>query len=303
VTLWRLAGRISLIPISALVGSLVMFSALHFLPGDPVARESHQTPLQYEQGLHRLGLDLPLPVQYVRLLARIVNGDLAHTLQPEAVLSGKIGLLAALIAIGGGVAVGMISARRHNSLTDRGLITAALLVYSMPNFVWAFLLILVGTGFLYNFTGGLMYYNPGPCCQGAQILLPSLALGLPYVGYIARHTRTGLLDVLRNDYVTTARAKGLTEDRVIRVHALRNALIVVLSVLGPVVTTLITGSLVIEQFTAVPGLGHELVSSILSRSYTNAVGVFVYYVLLIGLANLVVDLLYPVLDPRVRVTG
>src|SRR5437588_2454953 len=303
MTLWRLAGRVALIPASAIIGSLVMFSALHFLPGDPVARESHQTPLQYEQGLHRLGLDLPLPIQYVRLLASIVNGDLARTLQPEAMLSGAIGLLAALIAVAGGVAVGTTSAQRANSLTDRALISAALLVYSMPNFVWAFLLILVGTGFLYKFTGGLLYYDPGPCCHGAQILLPSLALGLPFVGYIARHTRTGLLDVMRTDYVTTARAKGLTEDRVIRVHALRNALIVVLSVLGPVVTTLISGSLVIEQFTAVPGLGHELVSSILSRSYTTAVGVFVYYVILIGIANLVVDLLYPVLDPRVRVTG
>jgi ABC-type dipeptide/oligopeptide/nickel transport system permease component len=298
---WRLAARVLLIPASALLGSVVMFSALHFLPGDPVARESHQTPLQYEQGLHRLGLDLPLPVQYVRLLASILNGDLARTLQPEAVLSGEIGLVAALIAVGAGVAIGIYTARRANTWADRALISGALLVYSMPNFVWAFLLILIGSGFLFNLTGGAIYYNPGPCCQGAQILLPSLALGLPFVGYIARHTRTAILDVLRTDYITTARAKGLTEDRVLWIHALRNALIVVLSILGPVVTTLITGSLVIEQFTAVPGLGHELVGSILSRSYTNAVGVFVYYVLLVGVANLVVDLLYPVVDPRVRV--
>lgn len=299
--LLHLAGRIALIPVSAVVGSVVMFGALHLLPGDPVARESHQTPLQYEQGLHRLGLDLPLPEQYVRLMASIVNGELARTLQPEAILSGEIGLIAALIAIAAGVGVGIASARRANTWVDRALVSSALLVYSMPNFVWAFVLILLGTGFLYNFTGGLLYYDPGPCCHGAQILLPSLALGLPFVGYIARHTRTGLLDVLRTDYVTTARAKGLTEDRVLWIHALRNALIVVVSILGPVFTTLITGSLVIEQFTAVPGLGHELIGSILSRSYTTAVGVFVYYVLLVGVANLVVDLLYPLIDPRVRV--
>lgn len=290
-----------IIPVSALLGSVVMFSALHFLPGDPVARESHQTPLQYEQGLHRLGLDLPLPVQYVRLMASIVNGDLAKTLQPEAMISGEIGVLAALIAVGGGIAVGIASAKRANTWADRALISGALLVYSIPNFVWAFLLILVGTGFLFNLTGGAIYYDPGPCCHGAQILLPSLALGLPFVGYIARHTRTGILDVMRTDYVTTARAKGLTEDRVLWVHALRNALIVIVSILGPVVTTMITGSLVIEQFTAVHGLGHELVASILSRSYTTAVGVFVYYVLLVGVANLAVDLIYPVIDPRVRV--
>ena len=299
--LLRLAGRVALVPASAILGSAVMFSALHFLPGDPVSRESHQTPLQYEQEMHALGLDLPLPEQYVRLMASILNGDLARTLQPEALISGKIGLLAAVIAVVGGVAVGIISAREANTWTDRGLISAALLVYSVPNFVWAFALILLGTGFLYWLTGGLIFYDPGPCCQGAQILMPSLALGLPYVGYIARHTRTGLLDVMRTDYVTTARAKGLTEDRVLWVHALRNALIVVVSILGPVVTTLITGSLVIEQFTAVPGLGHELVRSILSRGYTTGVGVFVYYVLLVGVANLVVDLLYPIIDPRVRV--
>ena len=297
----RLAGRILVIPASALIGSLVMFSALHLLPGDPVARESHQTPLQYEQGLHRLGLDLPLPVQYVRLLARIVNGDLARTLQPEAVLSGEIGLVATVIAVVGGIAIGMIAAQKANTWWDRGLVSAALLVYSMPNFVWAFVLIIVLTGFLYQFTGGVVYYDPGPCCQGAQILFPSLALGLPFVGYIARHTRASILDVSRTDYVTTARAKGLSDDRVLWVHELRNALIVVLSILGPVITTLITGSLVIEQFTAVPGLGHELIGSILSRSYTTAVGVAVYYIVLIGLGNLLVDLLYPLIDPRVRV--
>jgi oligopeptide transport system permease protein len=251
--------------------------------------------------MHALGLDLPLPEQYVRLMARIFNGDLARILQPEAMISGEIGLLAALTAVAGGVAVGIASARRANTWVDRGLISGALLVYSIPNFVWAFSLILLGTTFMYRLTGGLIYYDPGPCCHGPQILLPSLALGLPFVGYIARHTRTGLLDVLRTDYVTTARAKGLTEERVLWVHALRNALIVLVSILGPVATTLITGSLVIEQFTAVPGLGHELVGSILSRSYTTAVGVFVYYVLLVGVANLAVDLLYPVIDPRVRV--
>ena len=204
----RLAGRILVIPASALIGSLVMFSALHLLPGDPVARESHQTPLQYEQGLHRLGLDLPLPVQYVRLLARIVDGDLARTLQPEALLSGEIGLVATVIAVMGGIAIGMIAAQKANTWWDRGLVSAALLVYSMPNFVWAFVLIIVLTGFLYQFTGGVVYYDPGPCCQGAQILFPSLALGLPFVGYIARHTRASILDVSRTDYVTTARAKG-----------------------------------------------------------------------------------------------
>src|SRR6202171_5538286 len=118
--LWRFAGRLVLVPASALIGSVVIFSALHFLPGDPVAREGPQTPLQYEQGMHALGLDLPLEVQYVRLLARIVNGDLARILQPEAALSGRIGLIAAVIAITAGECVGLDSPGKvHNR--DRAL--------------------------------------------------------------------------------------------------------------------------------------------------------------------------------------
>jgi ABC-type dipeptide/oligopeptide/nickel transport system permease component len=297
--LWRLAGRLVLVPTSALVGSVVMFSALHFLPGDPVARESHQSPLQYEQGMHRLGLDLPLPVQYIRLMARIVNGDLARTLQPEAALSGKIGFLAAVIAVSVGVWIGMTSARKANSWTDRILVSLALAVYSVPNFVWAFLMVFVGVTVLFNLTEGLVFYDPNPCCQGLQILMPAFALGLPFAGYVARHTRTSILEELRRDYATTARAKGLDEEQVIKVHVLRNAALIVLTIVGPVATALITGSLVIEQAFAVPGLGHELISSILSRNYSTAVGVFVYYVLLIGIANLIVDLLYPLLDPRI----
>jgi oligopeptide transport system permease protein len=297
--LWRLAGRLALVPASALIGSVVIFSALHFLPGDPVARESHQTPLQYEQEMHRLGLDLPLPVQYIRLMARIVNGDLARILQPEAALSGRIGFLAAVIAISVGVWIGMTSARKANSATDRILVSLALAVYSVPNFVWAFLMVFVGVTVLYYLTAGVIYYDPNPCCQGLQILMPASALGIPFAGYVARHTRTSILEELRRDYVTTARAKGVDEPAILRVHVLRNAALIVLTIIGPVVTALITGSLVIEQAFAVPGLGHELIQSILSRNYTTAVGVFVYYVLLIGVANLIVDLLYPLLDPRV----
>ncbi len=193
----------------------------------------------------------------------------------------------------------MTSARKANSATDRILISLALAVYSVPNFVWAFLLVFFGVTVLFNLTGGLIFYDPNPCCQGAQILMPAFALGAPFAGYVARHTRGSILEELRRDYATTARAKGLAEEQVIQVHVLRNAAIIVLTIVGPVVTALITGSMVIEQFFAVPGLGHELIQSILSRNYTTAVGVFFYYVLLIGIANLIVDLLYPLLDPRV----
>lgn len=166
--LWRLAGRLALVPASAVIGSLVMFSALHFLPGDPVARESHQSPLQYEQGMHRLGLDLPLPTQYIRLMARIVNGDLAQTLRPEAALSGKIGFLAAVIAISLGLFIGLTAARKANSATDRILVSLALGAYSVPNFVWAFFLVFGGTTVLFNLTFGTIFYDPNPAARGCR---------------------------------------------------------------------------------------------------------------------------------------
>ncbi len=297
--LLRVLVRLAAIPTSGLIATLVTFSALHFLPGDPVARE-RQTPLQYQQGIHQLGLDLPLPAQYIRLMSRIVNGDLARFLQPEAVITGKIGLFAAMIAIGAGIGIGALAASRVNSPLDRAVVSLSLVVYSMPNFVWGFLLILLTTTVLYQLTGGLIFYDVGPCCQGAQVLMPAFALGAQYVGYVARHTRASLLDEVQTEYATTARAKGLTEAAVIRRHALRNALINVISVLGPVVTTLVTGSLVIELIFGAHGLGRQLIGAILSRNYDVAVGVMFYYVLLIGIANFTVDSLYPLLDPRIR---
>jgi ABC-type dipeptide/oligopeptide/nickel transport system permease component len=286
--------------VGALVGSLVMFSALHFLPGDPVAREHHQTPVQYARGMHQLGLDLPLPNQYAALMWRILDGDLARTLQPEAAVSARVGLLAALIAVASGMVVGMAAARRPNSVVDRVLLSTSLVVYSIPNFMWAFILLIVGVTMLSGLTGGLVYYSPGPCCSGLQYLMPALALGTQYIGYIARHTRASLLEELRSDYATTARAKGLAEEAVVRAHALRNAMIAILSILGPVVTTLITGSFVIEILFGVRGLGHEMIAAVLGRHYDVGVGVLVYYALLIGVANFLVDLLYPILDPRVK---
>ncbi len=130
--------------------------------------------------------------------------------------------------------------------------------------------------------------------------LPVIALGLPFVGYIARMTRATMLEVMPKEFVTTARSMGLPERRVWSVHVLRNAAIPIASVLGPLVGGLITGSLVVEKVFSVPGLGHEFSASILGRHYDTAVAVFVYYALVVGLANVVVDLVYPLLDPRVR---
>jgi ABC-type dipeptide/oligopeptide/nickel transport system permease component len=296
----RLIFRILAVPLGGLLASLLMFGALHLLPGDPAARESHQTPEQYRQALHELGLDQPLPVQYVHLLARILSGDLARRLQPEALVTARLAILAMVVAAVLGLGVGVLAAVNQGTWKDRVAISGSLLVLSIPNFVWAALLILVFVSGLFALSGGMLVYNLGPCCGPDQIWLPVLALSLPLVGYIARHTRAAMLEVSREEYVATARAKGLSEQRVVGDHVFRNALIVVVSVIPPELTRLLVGSLVIEQAFSIPGLGHELITSILGRQYDTAVGVFVYYALLIGIVNLVVDLIYPLLNPRVR---
>jgi peptide/nickel transport system permease protein len=297
---WRLTIRILAVPLGCLLASLLMFSALHFLPGDPVRQETHQTPEQYRRALHAAGLDQPLPIQYLHLMGRILNGDLAQQLRPEATVTAELASLAALVALGLGLAVGIMAAANQGTWKDRLAISGSLLIVSIPNFVWAALLVLLFVTGAYTVSGGLFAYDLGPCCRPNQIWLPVLALALPLVGYIARHTRAAMLEVGRQEYVTTARAKGLHEGRVIRHHIFRNAVLVVVSVIPPELTRLLVGSLVIEQAFSAPGLGHELISSILGRRYDTAVGVFVYYALLIGIVNLIVDLTYPLLNPRIR---
>jgi ABC-type dipeptide/oligopeptide/nickel transport system permease component len=217
----------------------------------------------------------------------------------EVKVSLTLGLAAVLVTIGVGMSLGVLAAIRQNTWIDYTASTAAVIGYSVPSFVWAFLLILLTVSGFYAWTGGAIYEDIG-WGKIEQIPVPALALGLPYAAIVARLTRASMLEVIRQDYVRTAWAKGLTARVVILRHALRNALIPVATILGPLVTGIITGSVVIEYLFGIPGLGQEFVTSILSRDYNVVIGVFTFYAALIGLANLTVDLLYPVLDPRIR---
>jgi ABC-type dipeptide/oligopeptide/nickel transport system permease component len=173
----------------------------------------------------------------------------------------------------------------------------------MPNFVIATFLLLVFGIWLENLTGGNFFYEIGwSGAHGnlAEIIVPAFALGFPYASFVARLTRASMLEVVRQDYIRTARAKGLAEQVVIVRHALRNALIPVVTILGPLVVGIITGSVVIENIFGIPGLGKEFVQSILNRDYNIVIGVFTAYAALIGIANLTVDLVYPLIDPRIR---
>jgi oligopeptide transport system permease protein len=175
--------------------------------------------------------------------------------------------------------------------------------YSMPSFVTAtFLLLLFGV-VLADVTGGALYYPihwTGTYGDIVQLSIPAFALGFPYASIVARLTRASMLEVIQQDYIRTARAKGLRERVVIIRHGLRNALIPVTTILGPLIIGIITGSVIIESIFAIPGLGKEFVDSILRHDYNITIGVFTIYAALVGVANLTVDVSYTVIDPRIR---
>ena len=289
---------------------LVLITLSFFLmraaPGGPFDRERALAP-EIEAAMQATyHLDEPLLQQYLRYLGGLLRGDLGPSFQypgysvaeligsglPVSLLLGSWALLLALL-LGG--ATGIAAALRQNRLADHGLMTLAMAGISIPGFVIAPLLILlfaVTLGWLP--AGG---WEPG---RPADLVLPVIALAAPQVAYIARLMRGSMIEVLSSPYIRTARAKGLPAHRIVLRHALRPALLPVLSYLGPAAAGMITGSVVIEQIFDLPGIGRHFVQAALNRDYTLVLGVVIFYGTLIVLFNLVVDLLYGVLDPRAR---
>ena len=309
-TLVYAAQRLVLITFTAIVVSSIVFIGIHQLPGNAIARERRINPATEQALLHHYHLDLPWPQQYGLWLQGLSHGDLGESLVNEgtqitplllreAKTSVTLGLAAVFVTVVFGMSLGVLAAIRQNTWVDYVASTAAVVGYSVPSFVWAFLLIILTVTGFYAWSGGTIYEDIG-WGKIEQIPVPAIALGLPYAAIVARLTRASMLETIRQDYVRTAWAKGLSARVVILRHALRNALIPVATILGPLVTGIITGSVVIEFLFGIPGLGQEFVTSITNRDYNIVIGVFTFYAILIGLANLTVDLLYPVLDPRIR---
>ncbi len=224
---------------------------------------------------------------------------LTPLLTREASVSITVGFFALIVTIGLGVFLGTAAALNQNTWLDYVASSAAVVGYSVPSFVIAIFGLLLFGHYMYDWTLGTFYYTPG-WGKIEQLPLPALALGLPYAGYVARLTRASMLETIRTDYVRTAWAKGLTARIVVLRHALRNALIPLVSVLGPLVTAIITGSIVVENIFGIPGLGKEFLTSILARDYNIVIAVFTFYAALVGVANLAVDVIYPLLDPKIR---
>jgi oligopeptide transport system permease protein len=305
--------RFVLIAFTVLAVSSIVFLGIHRLPGTAFVSERLR-PSQEAALLHQYGLDRPLWDQYRDYLGGLLHGDLGQSvvnrgveITPlvlrEATVSGELGAVALVFTIGLGLLLGVLAAVRQNSWVDYLLTSTAVVGYSIPNFVLATILLLAFGVALERITGGTFFYEIGWTGRYgtlSEIWLPAFALGFPYASIVARLTRASMLEVIRQDYIRTAHAKGLPEATVIVRHALRNALIPVITILGPLVIGIITGSVVIENIFAIPGLGKEFVTSILNRDYNIVVGVFTTYAALVGLANLAVDLVYPVIDPRIR---
>jgi len=282
------------------------FALLHAAPGGPFDGEKEMLPeirASIEAAYH---LDEPLPLQYLRYLWQLLRGDFGPSFQyrntsvNELIAQGlpidvTIGGLALLLALLVGIPLGMLAAVKRNTSWDRIGVAVSLLGISIPVYVTAPVLVLV-------FAVGLRWLPAGDWGGGAwrNLVLPVVALSLPYVAYVARILRASLSDVLHAPYIRTARAKGLPWRTVILRHALKPALLPLVSFLGPAAVGVITGSIVIETTFGLPGIGRFFVDGAFNRDYTLVMGVTVLYGLLIVAANFLADICYALLDPRVR---
>ena len=298
--------------VMALVGVFI-FLLLHIAPGDPAAviAGDNATPQQIADIRHQLGLDLPVPVQFGRWVWQLLHGNFGISIFSQAPvltlieqrLPATISLtlltmcFAAVVAVGAGV----LAAWRAGGLLDRGLMAFSALGFSVPVFVVGYLLIYIFAMQL----GWLPVQGYAPLAAGfwpwlSHLLLPALALGMAYVALIARITRASMLEVLAEDYMRTARAKGASASSMLLHHALRNAGVPIVTVIGIGVALLISGVVITETVFNIPGLGRLTVDAITNRDYPIIQGVIVVFSGAYVLVNLAVDLVYTVIDPRIR---
>lgn len=297
----RLLG---LIP-TLLVLITIAFFMIRLAPGGPFDSEKILPPEIRANLDAKYHLDEPLVKQYFRYLGQIITLDFGPSFQykdwtvNELIARGfpvslTIGGLAIVLAFFLGTLIGIVAAMRQNTAVDYSLMGVAMLGISIPNFVVAPLLILLVAVYAGWLPAG------GWDWSVQRMVLPVVTLALPAIAYIARLTRGSMIEVLNSNYIRTARAKGLPEHLVIRRHALKPALLPVISFMGPATAGLITGSVVIERIYSIPGLGSYFVQGALNRDYTLVMGVVIFYGVIIILLNFIVDILYAWMNPRIR---
>ncbi|GAA0102122.1 ABC transporter permease [Paraclostridium bifermentans] len=304
--------RLTLMLMTLLIVISVTFFLVRLLPGSPFNDEKLNAQ-QVEMINKQYGLDAPVPVQYLRYMTGVFTGDLGRSfkydnkkvedlistrLKPSAMLGAQALVIGSVV----GLTLGIVAALKKNTFWDYFATVISVLGVSVPSFVLAALLQLYLTTRhqIFPVTWGMPI---GSDFRYAWTVLPSIALAFFSIASIARFTRTELVEVLNADYIVTAKSKGLTKAAVIVKHALRNALIPVVTMLGPLTVGLLTGSLVVEKVFAVPGLGDLLVSSITTNDLFCISGVSIFYSALYIGVILLVDILYGIIDPRIRVAG
>lgn len=313
-----LAKRALALPFTLLGVSLVTFLFLRLIPGDAItARLGTSTALSPEQ-LQRMrayfGLDEPLPVQYLSWLGSLLRGDAGYSVRSGQPVTAEIAarlpvtielaLAAAVVALAVGIPLGLLSALRPNGATDLLAQTFGLLGLALPNFWLGTLTILLFARYLHWMpnTGGYVDLLVDPLANFSFLIFPALTLGVSMAAVVMRTTRSAMLDVLGADYVRTARAKGLPQPLVVERHALKNGMIVVITILGIQVGYLLGGAVVVEQVFSLPGLGRMLLTAIDQRDYALVQGGVLVIATLFVAANTLVDVLYGFLDPRIRFT-
>ena len=302
--LFYILKRVLLALLTIWIVITVTFFVMHSVPGGPFVGEKAISKEAQAALEAKYGLDKPLFEQYTTYLRDILTRfDFGPSLKQRGRMvidiimdgmktSAKLGLIAAAYAAVLGITLGAVAALRRNTLLDKTIMVITTAFVSMPSFI-------MGSFLLIIFSTKLGWLPANGASQGG-LILPIITLGLYPMAYITRLTRSSMLDVLGQDYIRTARAKGVSGAKIIFGHALKNSLIPVITYFGPMLAFIVTGSMVVEQIFAVPGIGRQFVSSITNRDYTMIMGTTIFLASLIVIMNLVSDLLYKAVDPRIE---
>jgi oligopeptide transport system permease protein len=299
-----IARRMLIIPLVLFITATLCYFILRTVPGGPFDAEKNLPPQIKANIEAKYHFNEPLYKQYGRYMNNLLHGDFGPSykylnqnvneiIAQAFPISATLGFLGLLLAVSVGVSAGILAAVRKNTLVDYGAMTLAMTGVSIPNFVLASLLIIV-------FVYWLGCLPPAGWGQWKNLILPAFVTGAPYAAYFARLARAGMLEVLQQDYVRTAKAKGLSNRKVVLKHALKAGVIPVVSFLGPATANILSGSIVVEKIFDIPGMGTFFVQGTLNRDYLLVVGVVIIFATLLMVFNTMVDIAYAWLDPRVR---
>ena len=299
-----IAKRIVMSVVTLFVLICLTFAMMHAIPGGPFTSDRNVTEAVQQALNEKYHLNDPVPVQFVNYMKDLLHGDLgvSYQYQGKSVndfivdgfpVSGKLGLVTTIFVLLASIPMGILAALRNGRWQDMLVMVIATLGVTIPSFV-------IATMLMYLFSYKLNWLPTFGISSWKSYILPMIAMGGYSLAFLARLMRSSLLEVMGQDYIRTARSKGISEFKTITHHALRNALIPVITVLGPTIANLVTGSFVIESIFAMPGLGVQYVTSINNRDYTTIMGVTIFYATFLIAIVFVVDLFYCLIDPRIR---